>query len=128
MGTLLRAVIRAQGKRPLCLVTLGGSHCTTRSTSGMSRPRAATSVATRQRNFPSRNPCTRKQQNPYALYGMTFKRAVIGRFQARGFLVNITKFHEREAVRCMSCRGHQFNAANGTQTNSIELNIYSVAQ
>ena len=33
--------------------TFGGSHCTTRSTSGMSRPLAATSVATKQRNFPS---------------------------------------------------------------------------
>ena len=36
--------------------TLGGSHCMTRSTSGMSRPRAATSVAISNGNFPSLKP------------------------------------------------------------------------
>ena len=36
-----------------CNSTLGGSHCTTRSTSGISSPLAATSVATKHLNLPS---------------------------------------------------------------------------
>ena len=36
--------------------TLGGSHCITKSTSGISRPLEATSVVTRTGNLPSRNP------------------------------------------------------------------------
>ena len=38
-------------------ITFGGSLCTTRSTSGISSPLAATSVATKQRTFPSRKLC-----------------------------------------------------------------------
>ena len=38
------------------IITLGGSHCITSSTPVMSRPRAATSVATSTSNLPSRKP------------------------------------------------------------------------
>mmetsp|Transcript_16919 Transcript_16919/g.50519 ORF Transcript_16919/g.50519 Transcript_16919/m.50519 type:complete len:357 (-) Transcript_16919:1142-2212(-) len=39
-------------------VSAGSSKCTTRSTAGMSNPRAATSVATSTRHLPSRNRCS----------------------------------------------------------------------
>ena len=49
--------LRRTGKRKQSELTFGGSQSTTRSTSGISRPLAATSVATRQRTFPSRKLC-----------------------------------------------------------------------